>query len=50
MGLEEEIRLMGLETQVFLINTWYVAAWDHELADGKLLAHGTSTLMILAAA
>ena len=22
----------------FLMNTWYVAAWDHELADGKLLA------------
>jgi vanillate O-demethylase monooxygenase subunit len=22
----------------FLTNSWYVAAWDHELADGKLLA------------
>ena len=22
----------------FLMNTWYVAAWDHELIDGKLLA------------
>ena len=22
----------------FLMNTWYVAAWDHELIDGNLLA------------
>ena len=22
----------------FLMNSWYVAAWDHELIDGKLLA------------
>ena len=22
----------------FLQNCWYVAAWDHELIDGKLLA------------
>jgi vanillate O-demethylase monooxygenase subunit len=29
---------MGPETQGFLTNTWYVAAWDHELIDGKLLA------------
>ena len=29
---------MGLETQGFLVNCWYVAAWDHELAGGKLLA------------
>ncbi|HEX5613114.1 MAG TPA: aromatic ring-hydroxylating dioxygenase subunit alpha [Burkholderiales bacterium] len=29
---------MGPETQGFLSNTWYVAAWDHELIDGKLLA------------
>ncbi len=29
---------MGPETQGFLMNTWYVAAWDHELIDGKLLA------------
>jgi vanillate O-demethylase monooxygenase subunit len=29
---------MGPETQAFLMNTWYVAAWDHELIDGKLLA------------
>ena len=29
---------MGPETQDFLKNTWYVAAWDHELIDGKLLA------------
>src|SRR5258708_28149585 len=29
---------MGPETQAFLQNCWYVAAWDHELIDGKLLA------------
>ena len=29
---------MGPETQAFLQNCWYVAAWDHELADGKLLS------------
>ena len=29
---------MGPETHGFLMNTWYVAAWDHELAGGKLLA------------
>ena len=23
---------------VFLKNCWYVAAWDHELIDGRLLA------------
>ena len=23
---------------IFLKNCWYVAAWDHELIDGKLLA------------
>ena len=23
---------------MFLMNSWYVAAWDHELIDGKLLA------------
>ena len=23
---------------MFLTNCWYVAAWDHELIDGKLLA------------
>jgi len=28
---------MAPETQGFLKNCWYVAAWDHELADGKLL-------------
>ena len=28
---------MGPETQGFLMNTWYVAAWDYELIDGKLL-------------
>ena len=25
-------------TEAFLVNCWYVAAWDHELIDGKLLA------------
>ena len=29
---------MGPETQAFLTNCWYVAAWDYELIDGKLLA------------
>lgn len=29
---------MGPETQGFLLNCWYVAAWDSELIDGKLLA------------
>jgi len=29
---------MGPETNGFLMNTWYVAAWDHELIDGELLA------------
>jgi vanillate O-demethylase monooxygenase subunit len=28
---------MELETTDFLTNCWYVAAWDHELADGRLL-------------
>jgi phenylpropionate dioxygenase-like ring-hydroxylating dioxygenase large terminal subunit len=27
----------GPETQGFLMNCWYVAAWDYELIDGKLL-------------
>jgi vanillate O-demethylase monooxygenase subunit len=27
----------GTEAQSFLMNTWYVAAWDYELAGGKLL-------------
>jgi vanillate O-demethylase monooxygenase subunit len=25
-------------TEAFLMNCWYVAAWDHELIDGRLLA------------
>ena len=29
---------MGPETEAFLTNCWYVAAWDHELIDGTLLA------------
>lgn len=29
---------MEPETQGFLTNCWYVAAWDHELIDGKLMA------------
>ena len=28
---------MGPETNGFLLNCWYVAAWDHELIDGRLL-------------
>src|SRR5689334_13449584 len=29
---------MGPETQAFLTNCWYVAAWDHELIDARLLS------------
>ncbi len=29
---------MEPETRGFLTNCWYVAAWDHELIDGRLLA------------
>src|SRR3970040_745751 len=29
---------MSAEPEAFLMNCWYVAAWDHELIDGKLLA------------
>ena len=25
-------------TEAFLMDCWYVAAWDHDLIDGKLLA------------
>ena len=27
----------GPETQAFLTNCWYVAAWDYEIIDGRLL-------------
>ena len=27
----------GPETQGFLTNCWYVAAWDYEIIDGRLL-------------
>ena len=29
---------MSAPAGTFLMNSWYVAAWDHELIDGKLLA------------
>ena len=29
---------MNILTDAFLMNCWYVAAWDHELIDGKLMA------------
>ena len=29
---------MAVQPDQFLMNCWYVAAWDHELIDGKLLA------------
>jgi vanillate O-demethylase monooxygenase subunit len=29
---------MGNDEQIFLKNCWYVAAWDHELLDGRKLA------------
>src|SRR5690242_21879401 len=28
---------MAPESQAFLTNCWYVAAWDHEIIDGRLL-------------
>jgi hypothetical protein len=35
LTFEKEVR-MGPETQGFLQNCWYVAAWDHELADRNI--------------
>lgn len=29
---------MAEEQQIFLYNWWYVAAWDHELIDGKIMS------------
>ena len=29
---------MALNRAEFLVNCWYVAAWNHELNDGRLLA------------
>ena len=29
---------MALNRAEFLVNCWYVAAWSHELNDGRLLA------------
>jgi phenylpropionate dioxygenase-like ring-hydroxylating dioxygenase large terminal subunit len=37
-GTLEQENPVGPETDGFLMNCWYVAAWDHELIDGKLLA------------
>ena len=30
--------MMDDQEQIFLKNCWYVAAWDHELIDGRKLA------------
>jgi vanillate O-demethylase monooxygenase subunit len=32
-----EVRIVNHEEQPFLMNCWYVAAWDHELIDAQLL-------------
>lgn len=38
MTIEKEMFHQASPTEAFLMNCWYVAAWDHELIDGKLLA------------
>ncbi|MGH8673108.1 MAG: Rieske 2Fe-2S domain-containing protein [Burkholderiales bacterium] len=38
MTLQKEAHHQASPTEAFLMNCWYVAAWDHELIDGKLLA------------
>ncbi len=35
-GLPKEEETMAKDA-TFLLNCWYVAAWDHELIDGRLL-------------
>jgi len=38
MTLHKEAFHQASASEAFLMNCWYVAAWDHELIDGKLLA------------
>ena len=38
MALQKESFHQASQTEAFLMDCWYVAAWDHELIDGKLLA------------
>jgi len=37
-GAQREGFHQARATEPFLLNCWYVAAWDHELIDGRLLA------------
>lgn len=36
-----------LENPMFLKNCWYVAAWDHELIDGRMLARTILEVAVL---
>ena len=38
MAIQKDAHHQASATEAFLMNCWYVAAWDHELIDGKLLA------------
>ena len=38
MAIQKDAHHQASATEAFLVNCWYVAAWDHELIDGKLLA------------
>ena len=38
MALPGEAIHQASAAEPFLMNCWYVAAWDHELIDGRLLA------------
>ena len=38
MATDREQYHQAMAAEPFLLNCWYVAAWDHELIDGRLLA------------
>lgn len=38
MAMQKEAFHQASPAEVFLMNCWYVAAWDRELIDGRLLA------------
>ena len=38
MAVQKESFHQASPSEAFLMNCWYVAAWDHELIDGRLLA------------
>ena len=38
MALQKEAFHQASPAEAFLSDCWYVAAWDHELIDGRLLA------------